>query len=53
MSRVIWRKLIEAEQSSRSIEQWYERMISLDNYQRESIRKEVRLSRKKEEKEKV
>jgi len=30
MNRVIWRKLIEAEYSSRSTEQWYKRVTNLN-----------------------
>jgi len=35
--------LIEAENSPRSIEQWYERMTNLNRYWRESRREEKRL----------
>ena len=46
--RVIRRKLMEAEQPLRSIQQWYKRAVNLDRYQRESRWKEERLKGKKE-----
>ena len=47
INRVIRRKIMETEQSSRSIEQQYERAINLDRHQRES-KKEERLKDRRE-----
>jgi len=43
MNGTIMRKLIEAERSFRSIEQWYERAINLDRHWRESRQEQERL----------
>jgi len=43
MSRVIRRKLIEAERPPTNIEQWYERATNFDRHWRESKREEERL----------
>ena len=47
MNRVIRRKLMETEQSLRSIEQWYERVKNLDRHRRESKREEKILRERK------
>ena len=47
MNRVIRRKLMETEQSLRSIEQWYERVTHLDRHRRESKKEEKRLRERK------
>ena len=44
MNRMIRRKLMEAKQPSRSIEQWYERATNLNRHWRESRRKKARLN---------
>ena len=49
MNRAIRRKLIEAEKSLTSIEQWYECATNLDRHWRES-RKEERLRERRERK---
>ena len=43
MNRVIRRKLIEIERSSKIIEQWYERVTNLDKHWRESRQEAERL----------
>ena len=43
MNGRIWRKLMEAENSPISIEQWYRRAMALDRNWRESKREEERL----------
>ena len=43
MNAVIKRKLMEAEQPSTSIEQWYEQATNLDRHWRKSRREEKRL----------
>ena len=48
MNRRIRRKLMEAENSLTSIEQWYRRATALDRNWRESRREEERLRGKKE-----
>ena len=48
MNKMIRRKLMEAEQSSWSIEQQYERATNLDRYQRESRGEEERLRKRRE-----
>jgi len=48
MNRGIRRKLMEAENSLASIEQWYKRAMALNRNWRESRRKEERLREKKE-----
>lgn len=48
MNGKIRRKLIEVEYSTKSIEQWYERMINFNKHQRKSRKKEERLRRRKE-----
>jgi len=45
---VIRRKLMEAEQQPETIEQWYDRAMTLDQNWRESKREEERLRRQKE-----
>ena len=47
MNGVIRRKLMETEQSLRSIEQWYERVTHLDRHRRESKKEEKRLRERK------
>ena len=47
MNGVIRRKLMETEQSLRSIEQWYERVKNLDRHRRESKREEKILRERK------
>jgi len=46
MNGGIWRKLMEAENPSASIEQWYRRAMALDRNWRESRREEERLKKK-------
>jgi len=48
MNRSIRRKLIEAENQSGSIEQWYKRAMALDRNWRESKREKKRLREQKE-----
>ena len=48
MNRVIRQKLMEMENQSGSIEQWFKRAITLDRNWRESKREEERLKEKKE-----
>jgi len=48
INRGIRRKLIEAESSPTSIEQWYKRAMALDRNWRESKREEEKLRGKKE-----
>ena len=46
MNGRIWRKLMEVENPSASIEQWYRRAMALDRNWRESRREEERLKKK-------
>jgi len=48
MNETIRRKLMEAERSSTSIEQWYEYATNLDRHWRESKREEEKLRRKRD-----
>jgi len=48
MSGAIRRKLMEAERSPTSIEQWYECATNLDRHWRESRRDEKRLRERKD-----
>ena len=48
MNRVIRQKLMEIENQSGSIEQWFKRAITLDRNWKESKREEERLKEKKE-----
>ena len=48
MNSAIRRKLMEAEQQSGTIEQWYDRTMVLDRNWRESKKEEERLRGKKE-----
>jgi len=48
MNKTIRRKLMEAENQPGSIEQWYKRVMALDQNWRESRREEERLRGKKE-----
>jgi len=49
MNRVIWRKLMEAENQPSSIEKWYRRATVLDRNWRESRREEERLRERKDQ----
>ncbi len=42
MNETIRRKLMEAERPSRSIEQWYEKVVDLDRHWEESRQEEER-----------
>jgi len=42
MNEVIRRKLMETEQSLREIKQWYEKVVNLNRYWRESRRYKAR-----------
>ncbi len=53
INRAIRKKLIEVENQSGSIEQWFKRAIALDRNWRESKREEEKLREKKKQREKA
>ena len=48
MNGAIWKRLIDIEQSSKSIEQWSERITNLDRYWKKSGQKEEKLRKRRE-----